>query len=214
MRKSGLSIAFVCLATFLSAHVHAQDIRSRATVGAYYFDGWSGKTDTTHLTKDRRKNNCRISQGDSPIFAARKSGQSPTCSFAGPKLLKTEFADRMAKMQDFLKSGNEKLMKLLTKEQKTWWKELIGEPFKGELNSAQGGAADTPGQPPASGQSAIRFSIGNLSVPLLLQAWDSPMLKKLPANVGAAHVLQRSSFMRHCIAALLPSLMGIQIAHT
>jgi CheY-like chemotaxis protein len=38
-----------------------------------------------YLSKDRRKNNRRTSQGDSPIFAARKSGQSPTCSFAGPK---------------------------------------------------------------------------------------------------------------------------------
>ncbi len=45
-----------------------------------------GRSDVTdHRGKDRRKNNCRTSQGDSPIFAARKSGQSPTCSFAGPK---------------------------------------------------------------------------------------------------------------------------------
>ncbi len=38
-----------------------------------------------------------------------------------------------AKMQDLRKSGDEKLMKLLTDEQKTKWRELIGEPFKGEL---------------------------------------------------------------------------------
>jgi hypothetical protein len=35
--------------------------------------------------KDRRINNCRISEGDSPIFVERKLGQSPTYSFAGPK---------------------------------------------------------------------------------------------------------------------------------
>ena len=34
--------------------------------------------------KDRRINNCRTSEGDSPIFVGRKLGQSPTYSFADP----------------------------------------------------------------------------------------------------------------------------------
>jgi ABC-type transport system involved in cytochrome c biogenesis permease subunit len=36
--------------------------------------------------KDRRNNNCRTLEGDSPIFVGRKSGQSPSYSFADPKL--------------------------------------------------------------------------------------------------------------------------------
>ncbi len=48
MTKPGWSIAFVCLVAF-AATVHAQDARPRAMVGAYYFDGWSGKTD--HVSK-------------------------------------------------------------------------------------------------------------------------------------------------------------------
>jgi len=31
-------------------------------------------------------------------------------------------------MQELLKSGNEKLMELLTEEQKTQWKEMLGQP--------------------------------------------------------------------------------------
>ena len=52
--------------------------------------------------------------------------------------LKVAGGDR-SKMQELLKSGNGKLMNLLTEAQKTKWKELIGEPFKGELNAPQGG---------------------------------------------------------------------------
>ncbi len=49
MRKSGWSIAFVCLATLIPATAHAQDAKPRARVGLYYFDGWSGKSH--HVTK-------------------------------------------------------------------------------------------------------------------------------------------------------------------
>jgi hypothetical protein len=35
--------------------------------------------------KDRRVNNCRTSEGDSPIFVKRKLGQFPTYSFVDPK---------------------------------------------------------------------------------------------------------------------------------
>ena len=48
MRKPGWSIAFVCLATLIPATAHAQDAKPKATVGAYYFDGWSNKT--SHVT--------------------------------------------------------------------------------------------------------------------------------------------------------------------
>ncbi len=34
--------------------------------------------DVPHPSKDRQINNCRISEGDSPIFVERKLGQSPT----------------------------------------------------------------------------------------------------------------------------------------
>jgi len=43
-----------------------------------------------------------------------------------------------AKVQDLRKSGDEKVMNLLTEEQKTKWKKLIGEPFKGDLTLPQG----------------------------------------------------------------------------
>ena len=35
----------------IPATAHAQQPKPKATVGAYYFDGWSGKTDEIHLTK-------------------------------------------------------------------------------------------------------------------------------------------------------------------
>ena len=44
-----------------------------------------------------------------------------------------------AKMQELRKSGDEKLMQLLTEVQKAKWKELIGAPFKVELDAPQGG---------------------------------------------------------------------------
>ena len=43
--------------------------------------------------KDRRDNKCRNTEGDSPIFVERKLGQSPTCSFAGPKVVHVGFDD-------------------------------------------------------------------------------------------------------------------------
>jgi Spy/CpxP family protein refolding chaperone len=42
------------------------------------------------------------------------------------------------KMQDFRNSNNEKLMKVLTEEQKTKWKEMQGEPFKGQITFGPG----------------------------------------------------------------------------
>jgi hypothetical protein len=50
MRKPGWSIACVWLAVF-PAIAYAQGAKPKATVGAYYFDGWSGKTDKIHLPK-------------------------------------------------------------------------------------------------------------------------------------------------------------------
>ncbi|MGA2256220.1 MAG: hypothetical protein ABSG53_16345 [Thermoguttaceae bacterium] len=50
MSKLVSSIAFVFLAAF-AVTTHAQQARPKATVGAYYFDGWSGKTDDIHMTK-------------------------------------------------------------------------------------------------------------------------------------------------------------------
>ena len=47
MKRSGWSIAFICLAVF-PATAHAQQPKPKATVGAYYFDGWSGKTEPHH----------------------------------------------------------------------------------------------------------------------------------------------------------------------
>jgi hypothetical protein len=40
-----------CLAASLPHTVQAQQPKLRATVGAYYFDGWSGQTNHTHITK-------------------------------------------------------------------------------------------------------------------------------------------------------------------
>jgi len=57
----------------------------------------------------------------------------------------------------------------------------------------QAGAADASAKSPASGHGAVRFSIGNLSVPLLFQSWGSPLLEKLPREATAAHRLQRDS---------------------
>jgi len=44
------SIAFLCLA-LIPVTAHAQQAKPKATVGAYYFDGWSGKTEAIHLPK-------------------------------------------------------------------------------------------------------------------------------------------------------------------
>jgi len=44
-------LALLCLAASIPAATDAQDARPNAMVGAYYFDGWSGKTDRIHLTK-------------------------------------------------------------------------------------------------------------------------------------------------------------------
>jgi len=38
----------------------------------------------SQLAKDRPRNNLPISEGDSPTFAARKSGQSPSCFSPAP----------------------------------------------------------------------------------------------------------------------------------
>ena len=48
MKKPIWSIAFICLAVLIPATAHAQHAKPKATVGAYYFDGWSGKTDEIH----------------------------------------------------------------------------------------------------------------------------------------------------------------------
>jgi len=52
--------------------------------------------------------------------------------------LKVAGGDRN-KLQELLRSGNEGVMQLLTEAQKTKWKEMIGEPFKGGFNSSQSG---------------------------------------------------------------------------
>ena len=49
MNKVGLFV--VCLAALIPATAHAQQPKPKAMVGAYYFDGWSGKTDEIHLPK-------------------------------------------------------------------------------------------------------------------------------------------------------------------
>ena len=51
MKKPRWSIAWVCLAILVPLAAHAQPAKPRATVGLYYFDGWSGKTDKVHLPK-------------------------------------------------------------------------------------------------------------------------------------------------------------------
>ena len=50
MKRLVWSIAFLCLA-LIPATAHTQQAKPKATVGAYYFDGWSGKTEAIHLTK-------------------------------------------------------------------------------------------------------------------------------------------------------------------
>jgi len=50
MKRFVWSLVFVCIA-FIPATAYAQPPKPKATVGAYYFDGWSGKTEAIHLTK-------------------------------------------------------------------------------------------------------------------------------------------------------------------
>jgi hypothetical protein len=45
--------------------------------------------------------------------------------------------EELKKLQEARKATNEKLMNVLTDEQKTKWKELSGEPFKGEISRPQ-----------------------------------------------------------------------------
>ena len=47
--------------------------------------------------------------------------------------------EAMAKVAEQRKANNEKLLALLTDEQKTKWKELTGEPFTGEIRFGGGG---------------------------------------------------------------------------
>jgi Spy/CpxP family protein refolding chaperone len=49
------------------------------------------------------------------------------------------------KMQEFRKTQNEKFLNVLTPDQKTKWKELVGEEFKGEIKPQFG---RKPGKPP------------------------------------------------------------------
>jgi len=44
-------IVLACLFAVIPLTAHGQQPKLRATVGAYYFDGWSGKTDEIHMTK-------------------------------------------------------------------------------------------------------------------------------------------------------------------
>jgi len=44
-------IVLVCLVAVISLTAQAEQPKLRATVGAYYFDGWSGKTEDMHLPK-------------------------------------------------------------------------------------------------------------------------------------------------------------------
>jgi hypothetical protein len=51
MKKPVWSITFLYLVILIPATTHAQQAKPTAKVGAYYFDGWSGKTDEMHMTK-------------------------------------------------------------------------------------------------------------------------------------------------------------------
>ena len=48
MKKSGWSIAFVCLAFLIPLKADGQQAKPKAMVGLYYFDGWNNKT--SHVT--------------------------------------------------------------------------------------------------------------------------------------------------------------------
>jgi Spy/CpxP family protein refolding chaperone len=50
------------------------------------------------------------------------------------------------KRAELTKATNDKMLAVLTPEQKTKWKEMTGEPFKGELRFGFGGAARRPGR--------------------------------------------------------------------
>jgi hypothetical protein len=57
-------------------------------------------------------------------------------------------ADARAKMAELTKETNEKVMGLLTADQKTKWKEMTGEPFKGEIRfGAPGGRRPQQARP-------------------------------------------------------------------
>jgi hypothetical protein len=45
------SAVLACLVAAIPLNAQAQQPKLRAMVGAYYFDGWSGKTDEIHMTK-------------------------------------------------------------------------------------------------------------------------------------------------------------------
>jgi Spy/CpxP family protein refolding chaperone len=50
------------------------------------------------------------------------------------------------KMAEIRKSTEEKLQSILTAEQKGKWKELTGEPFKGEITPPRFGGGERPGR--------------------------------------------------------------------
>lgn len=58
--------------------------------------------------------------------------------------------EAMSKMTELRKANQEKLMALLTDEQKSKWKELTGEPFAGEIQLFGGGRRRPEGAPRAT----------------------------------------------------------------
>jgi hypothetical protein len=66
-----------------------------------------------------------------------KSIQEETRTARGQRGQRDEEARK--KMEEARKATDEKLMNVLTTEQKTKWKELAGEPFKGEISRPQFG---------------------------------------------------------------------------
>jgi hypothetical protein len=55
--------------------------------------------------------------------------------------------ETMKKRSEIIKATNDKVMSLLTPDQKAMWKEMIGEPFKGEIRFGGGRTSGRPDPP-------------------------------------------------------------------
>jgi hypothetical protein len=69
----------------------------------------------------------------------RPAGNFPGANFAGGNFqeMQANFAAMAKKFEELRKSTDEKLMNLLTDEQRATWKQLTGEPFRMESSAGQ-----------------------------------------------------------------------------
>jgi len=68
----------------LGRHLHLEDL-PRTEIGVGHGHRPEAQRDAEENSQGRPKNNSRVPEGDSPIFATRKLGQSPSCLSANSK---------------------------------------------------------------------------------------------------------------------------------